>query len=88
VGSSDRTDERIDLTRKRLIPAASQLPGFEGGAWVVDRDSHRFLSVTYWATDRQLIESAEAVAKLRDNALRQVGGRIEWVRRFEVVARI
>jgi hypothetical protein len=82
----DRIDDRVRLIQGELMPVASKLRGFEGGTWLVGRDSGRFMSVTYWTGEQDLVESEESVGRLRDLAQREVGGAIEWVRRFEIVA--
>ncbi|HEX9121793.1 MAG TPA: hypothetical protein VF984_00305 [Actinomycetota bacterium] len=76
------------LTQERLIPAASKLDGFEGGVWLVNREKGHFLSVTFWQSEEQLRESEETVGRLRGLALRKVGGTIESVERYEVLAQL
>ncbi|HET9722588.1 MAG TPA: hypothetical protein VFR44_01955 [Actinomycetota bacterium] len=85
---SGQLEARMHLTREELIPAASRLDGFEGGVWLVDREAGRFLSVTFWQSEEQLRESEEAIGRLRELAMIEVGGTVESVERYEVVARI
>ncbi|HEU4356608.1 MAG TPA: hypothetical protein VFT27_13550 [Actinomycetota bacterium] len=76
------------LTREELISAASRLDGFEGGIWLVDRQNSRFLSVTFWQSEDQLRESEEPIGRLRELAMNEVGGTVESVERYEVIAQI
>ena len=76
------------LTKEELIPAAGELDGFEGGVWLVDPEGHRFLSVTFWRSEEELRGSEETIGRLRELALRRVGGTIESVERYEVLARV
>ena len=86
--SSEQLDARMLLTREELIPAASKLDGFEGGVWLVDRQSSRFLSVTFWQSEEHLRASEEAIGRLRELAMNEVGGTLESVDRYEVIAQI
>jgi hypothetical protein len=88
ISPQDRIDDRIDLIHERLVPDASRLMGFGGGAWLVDRDLGRFMAVTYWKDQEHLDGSESAVENLRDLAREQVGGTLEWVRRLEVVTQV
>ena len=76
------------LTREELIPAARGLDGFEGGVWLVDRQKSSFLSVTFWQSEEQLGESEEPIGRLRALAMNKVGGTVESVERYEVMAQI
>jgi heme-degrading monooxygenase HmoA len=86
--SSEQLEARMLLTREELIAAASKLDGFEGGVWLVDREASRFLSVTFWQSEEQLRESEEPIGRLRELAMIKVGGTVESVERYEVVARV
>jgi len=81
-------DARIGLIQERLVPEASTLVGFGGGAWLVDRDVGRFMAITYWKDKDRLDGSESAVENLRDLVRDQVGGTLEWIRRFEVVTQV
>ena len=87
-GSSEQLEARMLLTREELIPAASKLDGFEGGIWLVDRQNSRFLSVTFWQSEEQLRASEEPIGRLRELAMNTVGGTVESVERYEVLAQI
>lgn len=87
-GSSEQLEARMLLTREELITAASKLDGFEGGVWLVNRETSRFLSVTFWQSKEQLRESEETVSRLRELAMSKVGGTVESVECYEVVAQI
>lgn len=86
--SSEQLEARMHLIRGELITAASKLDGFEGGVWLVDRETSRFLSVTFWRSEEHLRKSEEPVGRLRELAMNEVGGAVESVERYEVVARI
>lgn len=85
---SEELEARMLLTRDELIAAASKLDGFEGGVWLVDREASRFLSVTFWRSEEHLRESEEPIGRLRELAMMKVGGTVESVERYEVIARI
>jgi heme-degrading monooxygenase HmoA len=88
VSPPEQFEARMLLTKEELIPAASKLDGFEGGVWLVDPEEHRFLSVTFWRSEEELRGSEETIDRLRGLALREVGGTIESVERYEVLARV
>lgn len=83
-----RPDRSRRPAREELITAASKLDGFEGGVWLVNRETSRFLSVTFWQSKEQLRESEETVSRLRELAMSKVGGTVESVECYEVVAQI
>ncbi len=50
VGDVDR-DEGLKGLREQIVPAISQLPGFQSGVWLPGNAAGRGLSLTVWDTE-------------------------------------
>jgi len=74
--------------RDDLGPMAAKLPGCQGTYLLVDRESGRGMSVTFWTNESTLQAGEDAAAKLRRDATREQreAGLTLWtVERYEVV---
>jgi heme-degrading monooxygenase HmoA len=81
---SGRMEERLRRQPEQMCPAFHALPGFQGHVFVVDRASHRSLSVTLWETEaqRQTMVSDAAVSAARPH--QHFGAGEMTVENFEV----
>jgi heme-degrading monooxygenase HmoA len=59
-----KIDECISILRDRNAPAVAAQPGFNHGHWLVDRQTGRCMSVTFWETPEDEIESRASVPGL------------------------
>jgi heme-degrading monooxygenase HmoA len=71
-GFSDQTD------------AIEQVEGFERAYLLVDREKGKAISITFWASESALEQSAEQANRMREEATSPSGGSIESVESYEV----
>jgi heme-degrading monooxygenase HmoA len=83
-GPVDRVDEDIRDSKDRVRELAG-IPGSRGAYYLVDRESGETMAVTLWESEQTLRESEEAADRIRQEGVREVGGEIIDVKRFEVV---
>jgi heme-degrading monooxygenase HmoA len=83
----ERCDEAL-AAFEQAAKAIGDIDGITGGYVLVDGDSGRIITITLWE-DRAKLESSEVRAsRLRQEALRSVGGDIESVERLRVASGI
>jgi hypothetical protein len=58
AGAVDR-DAGLRALREQIVPAISQLPGFQSGTWLTGNEEGRGLSLTLWDTE----ENARTMAR-------------------------
>lgn len=84
--------ERIKEARRwiveRAVPAASALPGRMRTTWLSDEGSGTVVAVSVYDTEANLIDNRGASDRVRENAAADVGGRVESVQEFVVIAEI
>jgi heme-degrading monooxygenase HmoA len=61
-----------------------QMEGNQGATLLVDRDSGKAITITYWDTEEHLRSSAEQANKLRQEAADTGGLSIRGVESYEV----
>jgi heme-degrading monooxygenase HmoA len=71
--------------RDKVLPAAQQIPGFNGLLAMVDRSSGKALAVTFWESEQAMKDSEEAADRIREEVASGMGEQILGVERFEVV---
>jgi hypothetical protein len=52
-------DTGLQALREHVVPAITQLPGFQSGTWLTGNENDRGLSLTVWDTE----ENARAMAE-------------------------
>ena len=77
-------DVGIDLVRREIFPAVSEMDGCVGMSLLVNRDSGRSIASTAWASADAMRRSAEAVLPLRGLAEQQMGASGSEVHQWEV----
>jgi hypothetical protein len=85
-GSPDRVDEGI-RTSQEIASRVTQIPGFAGGTWAVDRSSGKGIALSLWETEQPLQRSEAFWQQVREGAARSVQGQIVSAETYEVVAR-
>jgi len=85
-GDPDTLEAGVKLIQETVIPTARELPGFQGGYWLADRDAGKMLGITLWASKDELDASEETANRLRTDTTQEAGSTIGSVERFEVVA--
>jgi heme-degrading monooxygenase HmoA len=83
-GSPDQVDELARYAAERVLPALSELDGFNGLLGLADRQSGRVLVVGLWETEEAMSASEEAVDQLRSEAAEAASETIAGVDRYEV----
>jgi heme-degrading monooxygenase HmoA len=85
-GKPEQLNEMIDLVNNQVIPGAQNLPGFKGGYWLVDKATGKAATLTFFASEEDLEESAKGANNLRTQATKKLGAKVLSVEHFEVIA--
>jgi heme-degrading monooxygenase HmoA len=64
--------------------ALQQVEGFERAYFLIDRDAGKAMTITVWESKEALEASAEAAAKMREDATQPTGAQITDVNHYEV----
>jgi len=84
-GVADHIDEEVRVAREEFIPAAQKSGGFEGMYVLVDHESGRSVTVTFWSSREAMQASEEKANHDREEAAHDAGGAVAKVERYEVV---
>jgi heme-degrading monooxygenase HmoA len=60
-----KQEEAIRLYRETVIPAAAKQKGFKSGNLLTDPDTNKFISITIWETENDML-SSEASGYLQE----------------------
>src|SRR5438105_7304957 len=52
---SGKFDEGLQIFRDSIVPAARQAQGFRGWLWLTDRSTGKSMTITFWATEADLL---------------------------------
>lgn len=85
-GSADAVETAARQIKENVIPAARQLPGFQGGFWLINRDSNQATGVTLFDSASSLEASLAPAEKIR-NATNDAGAMVGEFRHYEIIAR-
>jgi hypothetical protein len=85
-GPTDTVDEAIRHAQEDVLPRATQLDGWGGVLFLVDRSTGKSMVITLWETPEARQASEEAANQLRKDAAETGGGTITGVERYEVAA--
>ena len=83
--SPDQAERAREVIEGTVIPGARDIPGFEGGYWLIDRGTGEGVAVIFYDTEENLRASAERAAQLRTNATGQIGAGVQSVDELEVI---
>jgi hypothetical protein len=82
--------ERMKEVRRqigeRAVPAARELPGRTRTFWLSDETSGIVVAVSMYDTEADLVRNREAANAIREGTAKSVGGSVESVQEFEVIA--
>jgi hypothetical protein len=87
-GKTEKIDDAIRVVENDVIPASKVLAGFKSGYWCVDRKTGKMLSLTLFATDKDLEASEASAAQIRKTATEKLGFEVKGVERYEVIAQV
>lgn len=51
----DKQDEAIRIYREGVAPAAKEQQGFKTMNLLTDPDTHKFISITFWETEKDML---------------------------------
>ena len=88
AGSPDALDKWADHVRTQVSSFVAGLPGNAGGAFFVDRDRGRALTLTFWETEEAAAETDKSADASRARTVEATG--VELLERgtYEVVVRL
>jgi hypothetical protein len=79
-----KADAGIANYKEKIVPAIRAQAGARTALLFVNRTSGRTFSASVWDTEQDLQKSEPAIAALRDEAIKKVGGKSGKVEAFEV----
>lgn len=85
-GSADAVEIAARQIKENVIPAARELPGFQGGFWLINRDSNQATGVTLFDSASSLEASLAPAEKIR-SGINDAGGMVGEFRHYEIIAR-
>jgi heme-degrading monooxygenase HmoA len=84
-GDPARIDEGTRYYREHVVAWAKQIPGYKGALSLVERDSGKTVSMTFWVSEQALKESEAAANRLRSEGQQNLGLSAPTVERYEVM---
>ena len=84
-GSADAETAARQI-KENVIPAVRQLPGFQGGFWLIDRGSNQGTGVTLFDSASSLEASLAPSEKIRI-ASSEAGAMLGEFRNYEIIAK-
>lgn len=72
------------MIRVQILPRARDVAGFKGLLSLVNRETGKGLTATFWESDEAIKASKEATDQLRDQAISAVDGSELVSERYEV----
>jgi heme-degrading monooxygenase HmoA len=83
-----RVEDGIANIKEVVIPRARELPGFQGGYWLADREAGKVIGVTMFDSEESLRETDEAAAQIRQQAGSAIGVTFSAIESYEVIAEV
>jgi hypothetical protein len=79
-------EEGIRIYREEVIPWLRDSTGFRGWIALLDHESSRAFSITFWATKEAMADEAATGSALRDELAANIGATMIGLEEFEVAA--
>jgi hypothetical protein len=86
-GDPSRIDEAVRLLETNVLPNVRNLPGFQGGFWIIDRANGKGVGVTLFDSSASLAANREAANAIRERTKSQLPGTVGEFREYEVLTR-
>jgi heme-degrading monooxygenase HmoA len=83
-GDPGQVDQGLDYARENILPRIQQVDGCEGIYYLVDRESGKALSITFWESEEAMRASEEEADRLRGESAEAADATVEDVERYEV----
>ncbi len=88
ISTTASLDDHLHILDDEVLPALHRLEGVVGGYWLVNRHLAVVVGVVLYDSEASMQATAEAVASLRSSTIHRIGGTLESVQEFEVVASV
>ena len=85
-GDPSKIDDAVAVINDKIIPTLKGLKGFTAVNFMADRSTGKFVAVAFWQDEAALEASAEAIGTMRDEVANVLGGKVEGVESYELVA--
>ncbi len=86
TGPSGQIKEVSRQINEKVVPALAGIKGLKHAYFLSDDASGKTVSVAIFESEADLVGSREAVKKLREETVAAMGGTVQSVDEFEVVA--
>lgn len=80
----DRVDQAKEVVEKSVVPRLHDVQGFAGGYWMIDRATGDGAVFTFFDSKQNLEASADTANRVRQDALREIGGEALGIEHYEV----
>jgi hypothetical protein len=84
----ERMKEARREIRERAVPSARALSGRTRTFWLSDEPAGIVVAVSLYDTEANLLRNREVANSIREGSAERVGGRVESVQEFEVIAQV
>ena len=84
----ERMKEARREIQERAVPAARALPGRTRTYWLADEASGVVVAVSMYDTEAHLVGNRGVANSIREGSAESVGGSVEAVQEFEVIAEV
>ena len=88
AGSPDALERWVEHVKTQVSGFVAGLPGNAGGAFFVDRDAGRGLTLTFWENEEAAAETDKSADESRARTVAATGMELVDRGRYEVVARL
>jgi hypothetical protein len=85
-GDPSKIDDAVAVINDKIIPTLKGLNGFTAVNFMADRSTGKLVTVAFWQDEAALQGSAEAIGPMRNEVADVVGGNVEGVESYELVA--
>lgn len=85
-GKPEMVSKAEETVQSAVIPAAQRIPGFKGGYWLIDRETGKAATVTFFSSREELEESEAEADRIRTEAMKKIGATVISVEEYEVLA--
>jgi hypothetical protein len=85
-GDPSKIDDAVAVINDKIIPKIKELNGFTAVNFLADRSSGKLVAVAFWQDEAALQGSAEAIGSMRNEVADVLGGKVENVETYELVA--
>ena len=85
-GDPSKIDDAVAVINDKIIPTLKGLNGFTAVNFMADRSTGKLVAVAFWQDEAALQGSADAIGPMRNQVADVVGGKVEDVETYELVA--